>query len=107
MLNLRQLNKPGHSQSNSEDQHLSRFSISFCIPSSLGNIGEPLDHGQSQRYIYEDDEQPINAERGEGANHSATTDQGYPVAGPSDARWDDENRNIGSRLRGSSSGNVA
>ncbi|EKM60186.1 uncharacterized protein PHACADRAFT_246031, partial [Phanerochaete carnosa HHB-10118-sp] len=31
-------------------QHFSRFSVSFRVPSDvLGNIGEPLDHGQSEQ----------------------------------------------------------
>ncbi|EKM56299.1 uncharacterized protein PHACADRAFT_207577 [Phanerochaete carnosa HHB-10118-sp] len=49
MLNLRQLNHTA-SQSSSDPQHFSRFSVSFRVPSDLlGNIGEPLDHGQSER----------------------------------------------------------
>ncbi|EKM56359.1 uncharacterized protein PHACADRAFT_207613 [Phanerochaete carnosa HHB-10118-sp] len=56
MLNLRQLNHvEGESGSNSDAQHFSRFSVSFNVPSDfLGNIGEPLDHGQLER-MKEDD----------------------------------------------------
>lgn len=47
MLNLRQLNRTA-GESNSDARHFSRFSASFRMPSDfLGNIGEPLDHSQS------------------------------------------------------------
>ena len=48
MLNLRSLNTTGGSQSNSDNQHFSRFSMpNFRVPQSfLGNIGEPLDYNQ-------------------------------------------------------------
>ncbi|EKM60284.1 uncharacterized protein PHACADRAFT_189418 [Phanerochaete carnosa HHB-10118-sp] len=46
ILNLRQLNHTSRS-SNSDALHFSRFSVNFRIPSDfLGNIGEPLEHGQ-------------------------------------------------------------
>lgn len=51
MLNLRQsgISKPA-SSAEWETQSTSRFSIAFRAPSDLlGNIGEPLDHGQSER----------------------------------------------------------
>ncbi|EKM56292.1 uncharacterized protein PHACADRAFT_207573 [Phanerochaete carnosa HHB-10118-sp] len=49
ILNLRQLNRTTY-ESNSDAQHFSRFSASFRVPSDfLGNIGEPLGHGQSER----------------------------------------------------------
>ena len=62
MLNLRQSNKSEQVIStDSRARHFSRFSISFRVPSNLlGDIGEPLDHGQSERRLYEDDE-PENA----------------------------------------------
>lgn len=49
ILTLRQLNHTAN-KSNSDAQHFSRFSVSFRMPSDfLGNIGEPLDHGRSER----------------------------------------------------------
>ena len=46
MLNLRQLDRSPH-EHNSDADHLSRFSVSFRVPSDiLGNIGEPLDLSQ-------------------------------------------------------------
>ncbi|EKM56302.1 uncharacterized protein PHACADRAFT_253360 [Phanerochaete carnosa HHB-10118-sp] len=49
MLNLRQLDY-ATSESNSDAQQVSRFSVSFRVPSDfLGNIGEPLEYGQSER----------------------------------------------------------
>ena len=60
MLNLRQSNKSESEQvlsTNSKARHSSRLSISFRMPSNLlGDIGEPLDHGQSTRRLYEDHE---------------------------------------------------
>lgn len=54
MLNLRQLNSANNAEADSDAQHLSQFSVDFRVPSNfLGNIGEPLDHGQSER-SYED-----------------------------------------------------
>ena len=57
MLNLRQPNRPEQASSTgSGARHFSRFSISFRIPSDfLGNIGESLDHGQSER-LHEDND---------------------------------------------------
>ena len=62
MLNLRQSNKSERPSSvDSRARHFSRFSVSFRMPSDfLGNIGEPLDHGQSEWRLCEDDE-PDNA----------------------------------------------
>ncbi|EKM56378.1 uncharacterized protein PHACADRAFT_207631 [Phanerochaete carnosa HHB-10118-sp] len=51
MLNLRQLNRTA-GENNSDARHFSRFSASFRMPPDfLGNIGEPLDHSQSDRVI--------------------------------------------------------
>ena len=62
MLNLRQFNKLERSQSNSDAQHFSRLSVSFRVPSNpLGNIGELLDHSQSER-LHEDEPVIANAE---------------------------------------------
>ena len=57
MLNLRQLNEPEHSNANLDGQHFSRFTApNFRVPSySLGNIGEPLDYGQAERYVRGDE----------------------------------------------------
>ena len=68
MLNLRQSNKSEQVLStDSRARHFSRFSISFRMPSNLlGDIGEPLDHGQSERRLYEGDE-PDNASVADGA----------------------------------------
>ena len=54
MLNLRQLGDSEPS-ANSDAQHFSRFSApNFKVPSNfLGNIGEPLDHGQAERYVHD------------------------------------------------------
>lgn len=51
MLNLRQSNRSGRPSSiDSRAQHFSQISVNFRVPSDfLGNIGEPLDHGQSDR----------------------------------------------------------
>lgn len=49
ILNLRQLDSTA-SESNSDAQHFSRFSVNFRVPSDfLWNIGESLDHGQLER----------------------------------------------------------
>ena len=52
MLNLRQFNDAaGPSTTNSDVEHFSRFSVNFRVPSHLlGNIGEPLDHNQSDQW---------------------------------------------------------
>ncbi|EKM60270.1 uncharacterized protein PHACADRAFT_189403 [Phanerochaete carnosa HHB-10118-sp] len=51
ILNLRQLNHATGS-SNSDVKHFSRFSLHFRIPSDcLGNIGEPLEHGQPKMML--------------------------------------------------------
>ena len=56
MLNLRQLNQINNTQTDSDPRHFSRLSIDFRVPSAfLGNIGEPLDHGQSERVSEDDD----------------------------------------------------
>ena len=58
MLNLRQLNESGYSVADPNAQDLSQLTdLSFRIPPrSLGNIGEPLDYSQAERYAYEDDD---------------------------------------------------
>ena len=86
MLNLRQLNNTDNTETNSDAQHFSRFSIDFRVPSSLlSNIGEPLDHSQSER-IHEDDpgEHGVTGERSE-AGTGADLKGAGPVAGPSQA----------------------
>ncbi|GJE99216.1 hypothetical protein PsYK624_154650 [Phanerochaete sordida] len=47
MLNLREFNSAESAEGNSDFEHFSRFSVSFRVPSGfMGNIGQPLDHGQ-------------------------------------------------------------
>ena len=86
MLNLRQLNNTDNTKTTSDAQHLSRFSMDFRVPSDLlGNIGEPLDHSQSER-LHEDDpgEHEVTAERSEDGT-GADLESAGPVAGPSQA----------------------
>ena len=88
MLNLRQFNKSEHSQSDSDAQHFSRFSVSFRVPSSLlGNIGEPLDHSQSER-LHEDESATTDAEEVE--LDTTKLESTESVAGPSGTRWDED-----------------
>ncbi|EKM60201.1 uncharacterized protein PHACADRAFT_246056 [Phanerochaete carnosa HHB-10118-sp] len=58
ILNLRQLGHAAEaSENNSDAQRFSRFSVSFRVPSDfLGNIGETLDHGQSEQVEEDNDE---------------------------------------------------
>ena len=95
MLNLRQLNNTDNTETNSDPHHFSRFSIDFRVPSDLlGNIGEPLDHSQSERLHEGETDEPEgpveDCEAGPGAN----LESAGPVAGPSraGARWEDECR---------------
>ena len=89
MLNLRQFNKSEHSQSNSDVQHFSRFSISFRVPSNrLGNIGEELDHSQSER-LHEDE--PAITDTEEVELDTTNPESAEPVAGSSGTRCDKEN----------------
>ena len=68
MLNLRRSSgSRGESITNSEVRHFSRFSISFRVPSNLlGNIGESLDHSQSER-LHDDDPSQIHSSGDHGA----------------------------------------
>ena len=93
MLNLRQLNNTDNTETNSDAHHFSRFSIDFRVPSGLlGNIGEPLDHSQSERlHEGEPSEREGSAEDSE-AGPGADLESPGPVAGPSGARWGDEDR---------------
>ena len=61
LFNLRQFNTSKASSASRGPQNFSQFSIpGFNVPSGfLGNIGEPLDHSQSGRYIHEDDEESV------------------------------------------------
>ena len=93
MLNLRQLNKTDNTETNSDAHHFSRFSVDFRVPSDiLGNIGEPLDHSQSE-WLHEGEpsEREGSAEDSE-AGPGADLESAGPVAGPSGARWGDEDR---------------
>ena len=80
MLNLRQFNKSEHSQASSGAQRLSQLSApNFRISSGrLGNIGEPLDHGQAERYTYGEDNEvqemvPHSVEDAQDVLHSEMT----------------------------------
>ena len=93
MLNLRQHNKANSTETNSDAQHFSRFSIDFGVRSDLlGDIGEPLDHSQSER-LHEDEpgEHEVTVEESE-ASPSADLESARSAAGPSGARWEDEDR---------------
>ena len=91
MLNLRQLNRTDNTQTNSDAQHFSRFSMNFRVPSDLlGNIGEPLDHGQSER-LHEPDETEDHEAAAEEQPRGATDLKNTRlVAGRSGTRWEDE-----------------
>ena len=105
MLNLRQLNNTDNTETNSDAQHFSRFSIDFRVPSDLlGNIGEPLDHSQSER-LHEDDpgEHEVTGERSEAAT-GADLESAGPVAGLSNAGALREDK---SRARASTAGAAA
>ena len=52
MLNLRQINETEQLNEESNAFRSSKFSA----PNFLGNIGEPLNHYQSERYIFEDED---------------------------------------------------
>ena len=57
MLNLRELNASGDATITSDPEHFSRFSApNFRISDILGSIGEPLDHGQAERFDDNGDE---------------------------------------------------
>ena len=69
------------------------FSIEFRVPSDfLGNVGEPLDHNQSEQ-LHEDEpgEREVAAEESE-ASTRADLESAGPVAGPSGAHWEDGNQ---------------
>ena len=53
MLNLRQLNESGSRTHSSDEQVPSRFSVPMfrSLSAFLGNVGEPLDYGQMERYV--------------------------------------------------------
>ena len=56
MFNLRQLNKTSEESTATSDVQRSA-ALNFRVPtSSLGNIGEPLDYGQAQQELYQDDD---------------------------------------------------
>ncbi|EKM56346.1 uncharacterized protein PHACADRAFT_207607 [Phanerochaete carnosa HHB-10118-sp] len=62
ILNLRQLDYAAN-ESSSDAQHSSHFSVRFGVPSDfLGNIGEPLDHGQSERVEGDDNDESCAVE---------------------------------------------
>ena len=89
MLNLRQFDKSERSQSNSDHQHFSRFSVSFRVPSVLlGSIGQPLDHGQSEHLHEDEPGRRTNAEEVE--LDTTSLESAEPVAGPPGTRWNKE-----------------
>ena len=93
MLNLRQLNGMDNTETNSDVQYFSQFSVEFRTPSNLlGNIGEPLDHSQSER-IHEGELGEREAVAG-GSEASAGADlEGAGLAaGPFGSRLEDEDR---------------
>ena len=90
MLNLRQLNKADNTQTNSDPQHFSRFSVDFRVPSDLlGNIGEPLDHGQSER-LHEDEPEDHAAAADEQPRGMRDLENTGLVARPSGPRLENE-----------------
>ena len=90
MLNLRQLNKADNTQTNSDAHHFSRFSMDFRVSSGLlGNIGEPLDHGQSER-LHEDEPEDHEATDDEHPRGTRDLESAGPVAGPSGTPGVDE-----------------
>ena len=95
MLNLRQLNNTDNTETNSDAHHFSRFSVDFRVPSDiLGNIGEPLDHSQSERLHEGEPDEPEGPVEDSEAGPGADLESAGPVAGPSQAgaRWEDECR---------------
>lgn len=81
MLNLRQLSDTNRSQTGSHAQYLSEASTPrFRPPSDLiGNIGEPLEHGQGDEFELDEGES-----QGEAAAPEQQPDsEPEPVAGPS------------------------
>lgn len=81
ILNLRQLNHTVNT--NSDAQHFSRFSVSFRVPPNfIGNIGEPLDNGQSEREVQEDsgdDDSCVAREPRDGLEERFTQQAGLQV----------------------------
>ena len=73
MLNLRQINVKESKGAYSDRRQVSRFTTPlFNTPSVIiGNAGEPLDHGQAERYVYEED-RVVNAWR-------STMDESWPI----------------------------
>ena len=92
MLNLRQLNKTDSTETNSDAQHFSRFSVDFRVPSYLlGNISQLLDHGPSERLL-EDDSCEHDESDKERPRAGDSLESAGSIAGPSGAHWDDEDK---------------
>lgn len=89
MLNLRQLSHAA-GEISSENGNSFRLSISFRPPSDfLGNIGEPLDHGQAgrmQNYDSDDDDSLGAA----GEQWVGLEEGSLQPEGPSFARWNEQ-----------------
>ena len=91
MLNLRQLNKADNTQTTSDAHHFSRFSMDFRVSSDvLGNIGESLDHGQSERQHEDEPEDHEAAADHEQPGGARDLENNGLVGGPSGPRWVDE-----------------
>lgn len=92
IISLRTLSEPTDSRSsNGVAGRFSQFSApNFRVPSNfLGNIGEPLVHGDP--VPGDDDEVECEAsvrDAAQGAEAAGAVEQ--PVAGPSGVRWQDE-----------------
>lgn len=85
MLNLRQLNEGELAATESDTPQFARFSTpNIEVPSRfLGNKGEPLDHGQTERYIYEDGDRA--SVLGSTFSGDESTDDGDQFAADSDS----------------------
>ena len=113
MLNLRQFNNLECSTSNSNMEHLSKFSVvNFRVPSEfLGNLGEPLDHNQAEQYGCEDDNDAgeMVASRNEedtqlNSGTEGITQHDYPATETSGTRRDEESPGFGHACTDNSSG---
>ena len=92
MLNLRHLNMAENAQNDLDAQRFSQFSIDFRAPSNiLGDIGEHLDHSQSER-LHEDDLNDSTVTSEERPRGGVDLESASPVAGPSRIHGNGEER---------------
>ena len=90
MLNLRQLNKTDEIGTESDAQHFSRFSLEFRAPSNLlGNIGESLNHSQSEQLNDDDNGERNAAPEGPEVSEGTNPDISESAAGVSGAHWNE------------------